>query len=227
MKERPILFKGPMVKAILDGTKTQTRRVVKPQPPDDATDVFVWLAGERKPGLTYAPEGCWYDVEAGRRFHKPCPYGQPGDHLWVRETHYLRGRWIKNGRTKTGRQRWRFRPAKGRAVRYVEAPPKRLGRKRGARKDQWWKRPSIFMPRWASRITLEVTGLRVERVQEITPAAAKAEGADPYLLHPWGANRIGYVAAFVNLWDSINAKRGYGWDVNPWVWVVEFKRIRP
>ena len=162
MKERPILFSGPMVRAILNGTKTQTRRVMRP--------------GER--------------VE--KMILNKSPYGIPGDRLWVRET------W-------TGADD----PAHKHAVHY---------RADGERACRW--RPSILMPRWASRITLEVTGIRIERLCDITERDALAEGCVGD-----GHVTVDARAAFKLLWGSLNAKRGYGWDANPWVWVIHFKRI--
>jgi hypothetical protein len=189
MKERPILFSAPMVRAILDGKKTQTRRVIKQQPTN-------------APG---APNlQAWFE-EMDDGFIR-CPYGQPGDQLWVRETWNC----IDTGRL-TQRQDWvRYRATDG---------------------DEMYWRPSIFMPRWASRITLKVTAVRVERVQDITNNDARLEGVavpHPGISHI--PNEAGlweqqYIVCFRALWNEINAKRGYGWDVNPWVWVVEFRKI--
>jgi hypothetical protein len=196
MKERPILFSGAMVRAILDGRKTQTRRVCKLQ---NASD--------------YAYGGAmWTDRQQVDR----CPYGQPGDRLWVRETWNC----IDTGRL-TQRQDWvRYRATDGEEMRW---------------------RPSIFMPRWASRITLEITGVRVERVCDIINLDAYNEGFSSnecdtcdgtgywsdgeYCEDCSGEGHISESGNFRALWDSINAKRGYGWEANPWVWVVEFKQI--
>jgi hypothetical protein len=90
--------------------------------------------------------------------------------------------------------------------------------------EKW--RPSIHMPRWASRITLEVTDVRVERVQEISEEDAKTEGVTPSIVGEWW-DHLKYRAGFQTLWNSINEKRGFGWDENPWVWVVEFKKGQP
>ena len=132
---------------------------------------------------------------------RPCPYGVPGDRLWVRETFYSNGM-CKNTMSCHYRATYNglFTP---------DTVP-------------WKWTPSIFMPRWASRITLEITGVRVERVQDISEEDARAEGIpDEYR----AGHRIYYRPRFKTLWDSINAKRGFGWDSNPWVWVVEFKRV--
>jgi hypothetical protein len=185
MKERPILFSGPMVRAILEGRKTQTRRVVKPQPYIHADVDLVPLAEQ---------------LEDWRNKY-PCPYGQPGDRLWVKEKFSTRER--DNDPTPTGIWYW----ADGQ-VKY----------------GNWTRpKPSIHMPRWASRIALEITKVRVERLDEITPSDVEAEGCGwfEWAGHPeWPPT-----AGFAQLWDNINAVRGFRWDKNPWVWVVEFKKI--
>lgn len=189
--ERPILFSGAMVRAILDGKKTQTRRVVKPQPPAD------WV-----PSPWPYDGAAWSD--------RRCPYGAPGDRLWVRET------WAPISPDEERR------PIRECRIEYrADTSAARPG---GWDEDtddpeaaRW--RPSIHMPRWASRLTLEVTGVRVERVQDISEDDARAEGVYPYADNP---RRF-----FQELWNSINGARGYGWNSNPWVWVVEFRRVAP
>ena len=202
MKERPILFSAPMVRAILNGIKTQTRRVVKLKP---------WhQIEERDDG---APWPWMYDGERDADHWLPCPYGQPGDRLWVRESfcpiypqdpHYNGGRPIEYDYRAT----------------YKHGD--RLGDLIGAKKK--WK-PSIHMPRRASRITLEVTSVRVERLQDISEADAVAEGARPTLA-PLDTVRLGAAGTakegFRQIWESINGPDS--WEANPWVWVVEFKR---
>ncbi|MCZ6868114.1 MAG: hypothetical protein O7G84_01260 [Gammaproteobacteria bacterium] len=186
--ERPILFNGAMVRALLDGTKTQTRRIVKA--PKGFT-VGTMTSGGVVEMISVKPDGNPWDVIR-------CPYGVPGDRLWVRETF-----------------RYERCPA-GAAVRYrADNHLRELGepvRRDTVPNGRW--RPSIHMFRCDSRITLEVTDVRVERVQDITWEDVEAEGTE-------GADS----AAFADLWDSINAKRGYGWEANPWVWVVEFNAI--
>jgi hypothetical protein len=184
IKERPILFSGPMVCAILAGMKTQTRRVVK------FSNAGCWERGS-------LPDS-WVDQSnpiGTYPTYVNCPYGQPGDRLWVRETFLLRESG-KHAVYKAGMDS-------------VEAAG--FGAMYGG-----WK-PSIFMPRWASRLSLKVTGVRVERVQDISEADAIAEGRCLVL-----GDERGY---FPETWDTINAKRGFGWDANPWVWVIEFKRV--
>jgi hypothetical protein len=216
MKERPIIFSGPMVRAMLEGRKTMTRRVIKPQPSFPAISLGLgskgnWVECWRINGSDFYPGDTHY-----------CPYGQPGEtRLYVRETHYRYGKWIKKGLSETGRQKWKF---KALTDEVLFDPPERLATRPGL---GWYKRPSIFMPKWASRITLELTGVRVERVQEISEDDALNEGS-------LCADHIPYIGsmtcdqsrfAFQLLWDSINGKKpGCSWDDNPWCWVLEFKR---
>jgi hypothetical protein len=183
-----------MVRAILEGRKTQTRRVVKPQwrrqtvriskEFDGAICPIVWLD---KP----VQKGC----KTGHVF-VPSPYGQPGDRLWVRETFA------------TGYGAVFYKADDDLATCGMVVP---------------WK-PSIFMPRELSRITLEIAGVRVERVQDISEKDARAEGCEPMHRDDLGQTFRTYRRGYQSLWDSINAKRGYGWDANPWVWVIEFRR---
>lgn len=209
--EKPILFSGEMVKAILDGRKTQTRRIIKPQPGAQFDFVacpnwdFWWSNG---------------DDDSPQSIHISSPHGIPGDRLWVKETFY-----------------------QGDGIAYRadgEMPEK--ARTAGCK----WK-PSIFMPRKASRITLEITNVRVERLQDISEEDAKAEGieqvADPfneggiywrnYIYHlntPRGDKTGGVICGFKDprksyrsLWDSIN---GLGsWEKSPWIWAITFKRV--
>jgi len=231
VKERPILMCTPMVLATLAGIKTQTRRVVTPKPdngPDDWDNATTLECGFYFPTI-YDKNGTEqpadeqvfgaYNCE-GEAWK--CPFGKVGDRLWCKETHYRFGKWAKNGFTKTGKQAWTF-DAVGKEVKYLDKPPVVDLRKRGERDLGWYKRPSIFMPRWASRITLEITGIRVERVQDISEADAQAEGVSGIATHtPYPRQ---FRDSFEALWDSINAKRGYPWSSNPWVWVIEFKRL--
>jgi hypothetical protein len=202
MKERPIIFNTEMVQAILDGRKTQTRRVIKPS--KYSRTQFKWY-GEHPLG------GWWgsdvdpneYNIPPGHDEGFPCPYGAPGDLLWVRET-------------------WRICDG---VVSYKAD-------------DKYFNypcKPSIHMPKKYARIWLKVLDVRVERVQEISIKDIFAEGVDDMVLLPMestpdlpefhncaqGQMRTG----FEILWDSINAKRGYSWEINPYVWVIEFERI--
>lgn len=222
MKERPILFSGEMVRAIIEGRKTQTRRVVKSPHTQEAG---AW---------SFDPErGLWESGIAGDHGAMGhgewvrCPYGVPGDRLWVRET--ARAEELPSGQD---------------GVRYA-ADDAFIPINSQQSAESWLDMyhyagrtgslvPSIHMPRWASRITLEVTGVRIERLQDISEADARAEGVESQFVDGYGC-WVNYElgdgtwcnsarGSFCTLWDSINAKRGYGWDVNPWVWVVEFWR---
>lgn len=219
MKERPILFSGEMVRAILEGRKTQTRRVCKfritgPNPPSGLFDMY---DGEKWIGA-FPNEGKHSSAAMNS------PYGQPGDRLWVRETFLLRAQ----GKSPV------FRAVVEGAHGAVEAAGY------GAMYGGW--KPSIFMPRWASRISLEIAKVRVERVQDISEADARAEGISQRVVNdkpagwhwlPYGGffGDWGYTSAtfaYQALWDEINgnAKGGiYAWARNPWVWVVEGKRL--
>jgi len=225
MSEKPILFSAEMVRAILEGRKTQTRLVIKPQP-----KVVHALCND------YSIEtNCIFENSNDWRIH--CPYGRPGDRLWVRETHYRFGHWVKNGYTPAGRQRYKFVPDSDDVLYFDNEPI--IEKRRGKNIHGWYKRPSIFMPQWASRINLLVKDIRVERVQDISDDDAFAEGIDyrkcksyctPEDLqnnlrngHLCWTNHVDYRSGFCLLWDSINAKRGYSWESNPWVWVVEFE----
>lgn len=200
MKERPIIFSGPMVRALLDGNKTQTRRAVKMKPHHQIE--------ERDNGT---PWPRMYDGERDADSWMACPYGQPGDRLWVRESFCKiigqSGGWIETDYQATYTHGFR------------------LGDSLGLKK-RWT--PSIHMPRAASRITLEITSVRVERLQDISEADAQAEGVtdDGSLVTDLdGKDRGGTIAAYATLWEVIN---GVGsWDDNPWVWVVSFKRAFP
>jgi hypothetical protein len=171
MKERPILFSAPMVRALLDGTKTQTRRIIKPN-----HCVAPSMRLSMVPG---------------------CPYGVPGDRLWVRETFCPQ----MNATDRTP-----FYRSTG-----DELPS-----------CHKWK-PSIFMPRWASRITLEITEVRVQRVQDISEEDAKAEGGGFIREHPDADETLSDKKLFQFLWESISGETS--WDANPWVWAITFRRI--
>ena len=200
MNEHPILFSTEMVKAILDGRKSQTRRVIKL--PKDCTRVQQD-----------------YLLSFNRNTFNISPYGQVGDRLWVRETHYRFGYWAKNGFTKTGKQKWTFK-ADSNEVYYMDSPPLEDAQKPHERNVRGlFKRPSIFMPRWASRITLEITEIRVQRLQSITKIDANAEGFFSLSMMQWET------MMFQRYWDIINGKK-YPWESNPWLWAISFKRIK-
>jgi hypothetical protein len=216
MKEHPILFSTPMVQAILDGRKTMTRRVM------DFPQSFIWNNDYFKNNYSFSKmffdeiknkNVAIFSSNAGQFTEWfPSQYGQVGDRLWVRETwsvtRYLDGHYDQKDTI---------------SYRANNDKPYSCG----------W-RPSIFMPRWASRITLEITNIRVERLQEITEEDAINEGIEiagkikssgekvykNYLLENNPFTQARY--SFQSLWDSINGKK-YPWSSNPFVWVVEFK----
>jgi hypothetical protein len=192
VKERPILFSGPMVRALLDGTKTQTRRVVKAKHLPFVENLL----------------GAFLD---GRWNQRPLPYGQPGDRLWVREA------WAP--------EQYDAEAMSMDAVDASVRMPAYRADFSGQPAYKW--RPSIHMPRVASRILLEVTGLRVQRLQEIGELDARAEGAEPNDAYAGPAkNRdCGWRNGYRILWEQINGPGS--WAANPWVWVIEFKRVTP
>lgn len=210
MKEHPILMSGPMIRAILEGKKTQTRRVMKPQPDPNWID---WLIRVNNGGDNhYYIDGeitMHINTKQEWREQGECPYGIPGDSLWVRET------WAVIG--------W---AAKVKTSELTRVYDDMIVYKADCDKPIYhdW-RPSIFMPRWASRLTLEVTGVRVERVQDINYLDCIAEGIQKRNGDGVARPVTELKTRFAQLWDSINLKRGYGWMANPWVWVVEFKPV--
>lgn len=214
VKKKPILFQAEMVRAILGGRKKQTRRLIKPE----------HLKSSMSPLEVLDMLGPQLIAQASVY----CPYGQPGDRLWVKEEHYQQGAWFKNGLTKRGWQKWRFEGEGNAPHRIAFDRPEVLAIKPAY---GWYKRNSLFMPRWASRITLEVTKVRVERLQDISEADAQAEGCEmeeqfpKEQPHSSGIGMVGWDSAiewYSDLWESINGKGS--WALNPWVWVVEFKR---
>lgn len=217
MKERPILFSGPMVKAILKGCKTQTRRVVK-------LPLHCQTTGcELNPGELSEREIHSLDTL--------CPHGGPSDRLWVREKFQLWDHSIEtvNVVYDVGDDDERDK--------YVDFPsnkkPKSLHRRNMDGRKPW--RPGIFMPRWASRITLEIASVRVERLQDISANDCICEGINyndhrcgcevcSLVTHICPATSGSLIDAFHELWDSINGKR-HPWAGNPWVWVITFKQL--
>lgn len=204
MAEKPILFSGEMVQAILNGHKTQTRRVIPPSKTSKTAKYFDSNLGN-------------WPIDQGTGKRIACPYGRPGDLLWVRETwqaQNMHGQWYHEvPYAERSLHFWAWTNPINPA--FDAIPP------------QWL--PSIHMPRWASRITLRVCDVRVERVQDISDTSILAEGIpqNGRMYDPSGITHSESLRNdFCNLWDSINAKRGYGWDVNPWVWVVSFEVVR-
>lgn len=206
MKERPILFSAPMVRAILDGRKTQTRRTVNPAP-EMVTDHSIrpW---EGDPAVLKKLLN-----QRGRK----CPYGQPGDRLWVRESTE------EDCAGSVSLSRYR---ADGAFVLYSGCDDPAFSGSIAHWNYPRRVRPSIHMPRWASRILLEIVSVRVERLQDISEEDAEAEGA-PCEIGRLEATILGtqasYRKGFIRLWESDHGEGS--WIENPWVWVIEFKRI--
>ncbi len=221
MKERPILFSGPMPRSILENRKTQTRRVIKPQP----IPMGVSSYGGTRQGWNWKRETLnrsWNDDDkdpyrkaclANKALSGHCPYGQPGDRLWVRETWAdVRGLGLDEDLFPNG-------------VAYCADCTHQDSLRCAADYGVKWK-PSIHMPRWASRITLEIESVRVERLQDITEEDAKAEGVEFMRFHPDSHETASSRDLFTILWDSINLERGFGWELNPWVWAITFRRVK-
>jgi hypothetical protein len=217
VKERPILSSAPMVRALLAGTKTQTRRVVKCNSQIAAVGTAAdWSRHKAHPAMQ--DPRIVLIGEDGMPFSIPCPYGQPGDRLWVREAHALQNRY-KNV--------WCTYAADG-EHKIVPAPALVNVARPGLH-------PSIHMPRWASRILLEVTEVRIERLQEISEDDAIAEGVERAgerfkgylpLVHDGKVHDLALAkSSYSQLWEFINGPGS--WQANPWVWVVEFKRLDP
>ena len=217
MKERPIIFSGEMVRAILESRKTMTRRVIQPQPPtDERAEPWTWDIDGKFPRYALG----WRDDE-DICCAAICRYGQPGDRLWVREG-------IRRHFPLEATYTADLTPVMGKGP----TGSSLYGRAQVA----WlWKRdylPARFMPRWSSRINLEITSVRVERLQEISEADAIAEGISEWTkTHGFAGNFDGrvlitdWVLTFADMWESINAKRGHPWESNPFVWVIKFRRL--
>jgi hypothetical protein len=248
MKERPILFSAPMVRALLDGRKTQTRRVCKIQPTHDRQFV-----GD---GMVIATK------KATSSIHSPlvsmlCPYGERGDRLWVRETWgVVSNDWDENGglidwvpdRPATEIREMPFGQGyySGHAIYAADGAYEWAGDDDGGGELRSAWHPSIHMPRAASRILLEIVSVRVERLKECSEVDAIAEGATHIRSQAWDREHFpawrylfdeavaagakppigpSPAQAYAKLWESINGAGS--WDANPWVWVVEFKRVTP
>ena len=205
--DKPILFTTPMVQAILEGRKTMTRRVIKPQLEKDET----WDGGYK-----YSHRGATTALSmlCAGVYDRTSPY-QPGDILWVRET-WARGR-VSIGEEPDGRD---SKPYISQCIGDNDIIPKEAALREGICIDEVVWRPSIFMPKEACRIWLRVLAVRPERLQEISEEDAIAEGIEAREPN----HVVGARYRFGQLWNSINAARGYGWDKNPWVWAIIFER---
>lgn len=212
---RPIPFSPLMVQALLEGRKTQTRRIIKQQPDE---------RGFRSSNVSFED---WHGKEV------KCPYGKVGDTLWVREEHYVYGEWIKNGLSKTNKQKWKFIPYLDGTITFKK--PETVV-PNNYRFRAWYKRLARFMPKKYARTYLKITDIRVERLQSISENDSISEGILKYedgtyhnyftqkgLLSEDGVECLLAKGSFQSLWSSINGQDS--WRENPWVWVVCFEII--
>lgn len=230
MADRPILFSGPMVRALLDGTKTQTRRLVKPQPSQDwhpevglYHPTMIARDGEAFPGPEVFGAS---DEEEGR----VCPYGRPGDTLWVRESGLLQKEGTLFIHDVTPGQFWAKADGGRKGATYNTGE---MDRDWWRKVKEWKATPSIHMPRWASRLTLEITEVRVERLGDISNADAEAEGVCSWA-DSVPAEAYERMAREFGAWPAPSPRQAYGmlwkkingsYDPSTWVWCVAFKRI--
>jgi hypothetical protein len=246
VKYTPIPFSGEMVRAILAGGKTQTRRVVKPQPPREEHFVGSSFGLSRcvADGIKMYSQNDWERLpkhptdweligsvgvarDAGYPKRYRCPYGQPGDRLWVKESYF----WFRivnpeeklpDGAVFLGPVTdWcteDFQPYQVACFYEADGPMPDIMKRAKCK----WKR-ATYMFRWASRITLEIVSVRVERLNDISEDDAGAEGVDPWKVLDCTGVSLSCRVAFANLWESIHGSGS--WEANPWVWVVEFKVV--
>lgn len=226
----PTIFSGPMVLSILSGIKSQTRRIIKPE----------WL---RCLDLE--------DTDDQIKALSMCPYGKPGDQLWVRETwkigSFMEGEPVTFQYRADGKEAEenRFARAPENTIKYedwyericYQSSDQLLSMgwskmdRDGCYEWEWGKSPlpwrsPIFMPRWASRITQEIISIKIQRLNEMTDTDAREEGAPASISLGWDGNRVrSYLESFIDIWDKLNADRGYGWIDNPYVWVINFKMV--
>ncbi|RQF58610.1 hypothetical protein IPC264_07350 [Pseudomonas aeruginosa] len=224
-RERPILFNDKMVRAILEGRKTVTRRVMKPQPTPSKSGGHHWPCNVHQSMLHVERElqngeGCWCGLAEAA-----CPFGKPGDRLWVREAwtiELLAAYGTEKGYDSEYELRYRADDA-AREIHVAPGEPDPYLALYDSQRGDW--RPSIHMPRWASRILLEITAVRVERLQDISEEQAWAEGYPAERECETGGSGLDAWLWFRSLWGEINGPEAF--TANPWVWVVEFKRVTP
>jgi hypothetical protein len=254
IRELPILFSAPMVRADLEDRKTATRRVVKPQPVlnlDSGDIARIGRPDTQSLGYFSGNTPYRWSKRDQAPERTPCPYGEPGDRLWVKETFFAWGRWETRFSAKKGRDEWHFvdmTVASGKDYLYAAdgvSDTLAFVKRRSETLPMYWKRPAIFMPRHASRITLELTGVRGERVQDITSEQILAEGVEipvdaatgnplidvstkhgpAHFLPKLSSHTMNDLlhAHWAALWVQINGMES--WNANPLVWVIEFKRV--
>ncbi len=231
MKERPILFSAPMVRSIMDGKKSQTRRAIQFQPPSDEFKLSRLMDTTDSDKRKHIGKLHWVKIDGVNIADETidyfnCPHGIPGDRLWVKETWQgplfydeIPEDWNSE---KYKNPKYCHYRASFHSCDFIDADDNYV--------ERW--APSIFMPRWASRILLEITNVRVERLNDISEEDAIAEGCfkfpfeDDHAYTFYENDKSGHAThtgAYRKLWESINGKGS--WDINPYVWVIEFKRI--
>lgn len=231
-KETPILFSPPMVTAIQNGNKTQTRRIVKDAIGWDKNWVVKKISEEHQDGVER------YEMRKGTMYSQyffKCPYGSIGDIIWVRETFYAWGFWKDEFNEKKGKMGKRFvdfaeELEDYHTYKYLDNPPEQVLANRNIKQQGYYKRPSLFMPKDACRLFLKIRDIRVERLRDITEADSKAEGVINKANGQWnnyyndkGKNPFLYAyGSFMSLWETINGKAS--WESNPLVWVIEFEK---
>jgi len=232
MSEKPIIFSAAMVNAILDGRKTNTRRLNGLDIINQTPDRYSFVGMTDDLGYPASKGFLWAGfkhTDAESPHYIKCPYGKGGDRLWVRENHQYYD-WTEDGDPHMryqadGAVMYReFHKLTDDQMDRIDTIWAELSREENYKidrraSDKKW-RPSIHMPRWASRIDLEITGIQIERLQDISEEDAKSEGAEHSSIG------ITYRTSFCIVWDSINQKQGETWKDNPWCWVVQFKRIQ-
>lgn len=229
MKERPILFSAPMVRSIMDGKKSQTRRAIRFQPPSDEFKLSRLMDTTDSDKRKHIGKLHWVKIDGVNIADETidyfnCPHGIPGDRLWVKETTIIAPAHWNDGSDSNCVDKEGCK----RIVQYIATEPNTDG----ADDYKLKKTPSIFMPRWASRILLEITNVRVERLNDISEEDAISEGCfkfpfrDDHAYTFYENDKSGHAThtgAYRKLWESINGKGS--WDINPWVWCINFKRI--
>lgn len=206
-KARGILMKPDLIKASLEGIKTETRRVIKPQP----------YQNEYEPRMLHICRNGISRTITKNYFLDKCKYGKPGDLFYIRETFYEYGNWDE-GYCSDGNNDWRG----SEKYKYLEDKEDMCFLEDYPGAPVWRKKPGIHMPRKAARYWFEITNIRVERLQDITEEGALKDGGWKYSNCPY---HKAPEKSFRYLWDSINKKRGYAWETNPWVWVITYKKI--
>lgn len=243
-KEHPIIFSTEMIQAYIAGRKTQTRRIIKPQLP--FFDYDFYCEGRSGSDVGYSAltrkgyvEVRGYEIkENGERHYNPFmikpKLGKNGHKLWFKETFFAFGKWIKNGKTKSGKQKYIFKIDIKKGFKYLDNPPEEIEKGR-TNKEGWYKRPALFMPRIASRFNPKITRVRIERLLNISEEDAIAEGIEfnglsykNYFPEQYKNPLLGLVSkyppaciSYFSLWNKINGKDSH--KLNPYVWVLDFE----